>query len=72
MFHPAQPGAQFRRHRRRLDLRALLDLSSDDARWALSEHIAVALDVARNAVAKMRPGVPNGDLVEDHVRRIAF
>ena len=34
----------------------LLDLSSDDVRRALSEHIVVALDVARNAVAKMRPG----------------
>jgi NAD(P)-dependent dehydrogenase (short-subunit alcohol dehydrogenase family) len=34
----------------------LLDLSSDDVRRALSEHVVVALDVARNAVAKMRPG----------------
>ena len=34
----------------------LLDMSSDDVRHALSEHIVVALDVARNAVGKMRPG----------------
>jgi NAD(P)-dependent dehydrogenase (short-subunit alcohol dehydrogenase family) len=34
----------------------LLDMSSDDVRQALSEHIVVALDVARNAVGKMRPG----------------
>jgi NAD(P)-dependent dehydrogenase (short-subunit alcohol dehydrogenase family) len=34
----------------------LLDMSSDDVREALSGHIVVALDVARNAVGKMRPG----------------
>jgi NAD(P)-dependent dehydrogenase (short-subunit alcohol dehydrogenase family) len=34
----------------------LLDMSSDDVRRALSEHITVALDVARNAVGKVRPG----------------
>jgi len=34
----------------------LLDMSSDDVRQALSEHIVVALDVARNAVGKLRPG----------------
>jgi NAD(P)-dependent dehydrogenase (short-subunit alcohol dehydrogenase family) len=33
----------------------LLDMSSADVRQALSEHIVVALDVARNAVGKMRP-----------------
>jgi NAD(P)-dependent dehydrogenase (short-subunit alcohol dehydrogenase family) len=36
--------------------RPLLDMSSDDVRHALSEHIVVALDVARNTVGKMRPG----------------
>jgi NAD(P)-dependent dehydrogenase (short-subunit alcohol dehydrogenase family) len=34
----------------------LLGMSSDDVREALTEHIVVALDVARNAVGKMRPG----------------
>jgi NAD(P)-dependent dehydrogenase (short-subunit alcohol dehydrogenase family) len=34
----------------------LLDMSSDEVRQALSEHVVVALDVARNAVGKMRPG----------------
>ncbi len=34
----------------------LLDMSSDDVRQALSEHIVVALDVARNALGKLRPG----------------
>ncbi len=34
----------------------MLDMSSDDVRQALSGHIVVALDVARNAVGKMRPG----------------
>jgi NAD(P)-dependent dehydrogenase (short-subunit alcohol dehydrogenase family) len=34
----------------------MLGLSSDDVRDALSGHIVVALDVARNAVGKMRPG----------------
>ncbi len=34
----------------------LLDMSSDDVRQALTDHIVVALDVARNAVGKMRPG----------------
>jgi NAD(P)-dependent dehydrogenase (short-subunit alcohol dehydrogenase family) len=36
--------------------RPLLDMSSEDVRHALSEHIVVALDVARNTVGKMRPG----------------
>jgi NAD(P)-dependent dehydrogenase (short-subunit alcohol dehydrogenase family) len=36
--------------------RPLLDMSSADVRHALSEHIVVALDVARNTVGKMRPG----------------
>jgi NAD(P)-dependent dehydrogenase (short-subunit alcohol dehydrogenase family) len=34
----------------------LLDMSSDDVRKALSEHVVVALDVARNAAGKVRPG----------------
>ena len=34
----------------------LLGMSSTDVRQALTEHIVVALDVARNAVGKMRPG----------------
>jgi NAD(P)-dependent dehydrogenase (short-subunit alcohol dehydrogenase family) len=34
----------------------MLGLSSDDVREALSGHIVVALDVARNAAGKMRPG----------------
>jgi len=33
----------------------LLEMSSADVREALTEHIVVALDVARNAVGKMRP-----------------
>jgi NAD(P)-dependent dehydrogenase (short-subunit alcohol dehydrogenase family) len=34
----------------------MLGMSSDDVRDALSGHITVALDVARNAVGTMRPG----------------
>lgn len=34
----------------------LLGMSSDDVRQALSAHIVVALDVARNVIGKMRPG----------------
>ncbi len=34
----------------------LLDMSSDDVRQALSGHVVVALDVARAAAGKMRPG----------------
>jgi NAD(P)-dependent dehydrogenase (short-subunit alcohol dehydrogenase family) len=34
----------------------LLDMSSDEVREALSGHVLVGLDVARNAAVKMRPG----------------
>jgi NAD(P)-dependent dehydrogenase (short-subunit alcohol dehydrogenase family) len=34
----------------------MLDMSFADVRHALTEHIVVALDVARNTVGKMRPG----------------
>ena len=34
----------------------LLEMDSDDVREALSDHVVVALEVARHAVAKMRPG----------------
>jgi NAD(P)-dependent dehydrogenase (short-subunit alcohol dehydrogenase family) len=34
----------------------LLQMSSDDVRDALSGHIVLGLEVARNAVGKMRPG----------------
>jgi NAD(P)-dependent dehydrogenase (short-subunit alcohol dehydrogenase family) len=34
----------------------LLDTSADDVRTALSEHVVQGLEVARNAVGKMRPG----------------
>ena len=34
----------------------LLDMSKDDVQRALGEHVILALDVARNAVGKMRPG----------------
>jgi short-subunit dehydrogenase len=34
----------------------LLDMDKDDVQHALSEHVVVALHVARNAVGKMRPG----------------
>ena len=34
----------------------LLEMDSDRVREAVSDHIVVALEVARNAVAKMRPG----------------
>src|ERR1700729_686297 len=34
----------------------LLEMDADEVREAVSGHIVVALEVARNAVAKMRPG----------------
>jgi NAD(P)-dependent dehydrogenase (short-subunit alcohol dehydrogenase family) len=34
----------------------LLEMDSDEVREALSGHVVVALDVARNAAGKMRPG----------------
>ncbi len=34
----------------------LLDMENEDVRQALSERVVVALDVARHAVGKMRPG----------------
>lgn len=34
----------------------LLEMSADDVREALSGHIVLGLEVARNAVGKMRPG----------------
>ncbi len=34
----------------------LLDMASDEVREALSGHVVLALDVARNAAGKMRPG----------------
>ncbi len=34
----------------------LLEMSADDVREALAGHVVVALDVARNAAPKMRPG----------------
>jgi NAD(P)-dependent dehydrogenase (short-subunit alcohol dehydrogenase family) len=34
----------------------LLDMSKDDVQRALGEHVIVALDVARNAVGRMRAG----------------
>jgi NAD(P)-dependent dehydrogenase (short-subunit alcohol dehydrogenase family) len=34
----------------------MLDMSPADVRQALTEHVVVALGVARNAVGKMRPG----------------
>ncbi len=34
----------------------LLEMDSDQARDALSSHVVLGLDVARNAVGKMRPG----------------
>ncbi len=36
--------------------RPLLEMDSDQVRQAVSGHIVLALDVARNAVGKMRPG----------------
>jgi len=35
---------------------ALLEMDGDQVREALGDHVVVALDVARNAAAKMRPG----------------
>jgi NAD(P)-dependent dehydrogenase (short-subunit alcohol dehydrogenase family) len=35
---------------------ALLERSTDDVRLALSDHVVLALEVARNAAGKMRPG----------------
>jgi len=34
----------------------LLEMDSDQVRQALSDHVVLALEVARNAVGKMRPG----------------
>jgi NAD(P)-dependent dehydrogenase (short-subunit alcohol dehydrogenase family) len=34
----------------------LLDMDADEVRLALSDHIVMGLEVARNAVGKMRPG----------------
>ncbi|WP_431873720.1 SDR family oxidoreductase [Amycolatopsis sacchari] len=34
----------------------LLEMSADDVREALSDHVVLALEVARNAVGRMRPG----------------
>ena len=34
----------------------MLDMDNDDVRQALTEHVVVALDVARHAARKMRPG----------------
>ncbi|MBO2455407.1 SDR family oxidoreductase [Actinomadura barringtoniae] len=34
----------------------LMEMNSDAARLAISDHIVLALDVARNAAPKMRPG----------------
>jgi short-subunit dehydrogenase len=34
----------------------LLEMDGDEVRQALSEHVVVALEVARNAAGKMRPG----------------
>jgi NAD(P)-dependent dehydrogenase (short-subunit alcohol dehydrogenase family) len=34
----------------------LLEMDGDEVRQALSEHLVVALEVARNAAGKMRPG----------------
>jgi NAD(P)-dependent dehydrogenase (short-subunit alcohol dehydrogenase family) len=34
----------------------LLEMDAEQVRQALSEHVVVALEVARNAVGKMRPG----------------
>jgi NAD(P)-dependent dehydrogenase (short-subunit alcohol dehydrogenase family) len=34
----------------------LLDMDADEVRTAVSDHIVLALEVARNAVGKMRPG----------------
>jgi NAD(P)-dependent dehydrogenase (short-subunit alcohol dehydrogenase family) len=34
----------------------MLEMTNDEARDALGGHVVVALDVARNAVGKMRPG----------------
>jgi NAD(P)-dependent dehydrogenase (short-subunit alcohol dehydrogenase family) len=34
----------------------LLELSSDQVRQAVSDHVVLGLEVARNAAAKMRPG----------------
>jgi len=36
--------------------RPLLDMDPDEVREALSSHVALGLEVARNAVPKMRPG----------------
>src|SRR5436190_19040795 len=35
---------------------SLLERGSDEVRLALSDHVVLPLDVARNAAAKMRPG----------------
>jgi NAD(P)-dependent dehydrogenase (short-subunit alcohol dehydrogenase family) len=34
----------------------LLEMDADQARQAISDHVVLALEVARNAVGKMRPG----------------
>ena len=34
----------------------LLEMDADQVRYALSDHVVLALEVARNAAAKMRPG----------------
>ena len=34
----------------------MLEMTHDEVRDALADHVVVALDVARNAVGKMRPG----------------
>ena len=34
----------------------LLEMDSDQVRQAITDHVVLALDVARNAVSKMRPG----------------
>ena len=34
----------------------LLEMNADEVRDAISDHVVLALDVARNAVGKMRPG----------------
>jgi hypothetical protein len=36
--------------------RPLLEMDADDVREALSDHVVLGLEVARNAVGKMRPG----------------
>jgi NAD(P)-dependent dehydrogenase (short-subunit alcohol dehydrogenase family) len=38
--------------------RPLLEMDSDQVRHALGEHVVQALEVARNAAGKMRPGGP--------------